>query len=217
MTVGEWSERTWSVALFGHFNPWIATGAWMERFEIITPEERVRALENLDPSGAAIRLGSLSFEVSLERFLVQTNVEAERGRLPEVTAGVFGVLGHTPVESLAIGFDGEWSVPDAGAGPNPLSLLLRDPLPAAVAPVVARSVTLRLEGISGPGATTHLTVEDADEDLGGIYFSLVDEVLLEAEHDLKSADSAVGELQRRWSLFTTGCEHVVEELVQALG
>lgn len=189
----------------------------MERFAVITPEERARALENVDPSGAAINLGSLSFEVSLERFLVQTSVEAERGRLPEVTAGVFGVLGHTPVESLAIGFDGEWSMPNGTGAVDLVSLLLSDPLPAVLSSAIARSVTLRLDGISGPGATTHLTVEDSDEGMGGVYLSLVDEVELDSGIDVESADMAVRELERRWPQFTTECEHVVEELVQALG
>lgn len=208
-----WSEQTWSVALFGHFNPWITTASWLERYEAITDAEARLAVSNVDVSGAAISVGDLSLEVSLERFLIQSSGDAQRHRLVEIAAQVFSVLGHSPVGSVAMGFDGELLADASGV----ISHLVAEPLPDVVSTTEARSITFRLAGMSGSGAAAHLTVEDSDEQPGGVYVSLVDEVdLADDDEDGHTAERAVMELTERWPRFTARTREVLNEMIQDL-
>lgn len=208
MERGSWGERTWSVALFGRFNPAITTAAWLRRHRVVDD-----AVEDLDDTTATIRAGTLLLEVSLERFLVQTTDPATMDAVPRAVHGVFRVLEHTPIDQLALGCDGEWSARDAATLGEILGRFgATAPVLDELGPVEARSTTIRAGALSGAGGVCHVTVEDSDVLPHGAYLSIVDEVEIEADVGA-TAPAALVELDTRWPVFLRRAEQVADGLL----
>lgn len=211
---GVWAERTWSVALFGHFNPAIITTQWLIDAGVITERETCSAVSSDDMTATTIRAGDFVFEVTLERFLLQTTNEESAPRLEHVVRLVFEALLHTPIRSVAMGLDGEWSGEGQPARDRVISRLLvrAKSLEALLGPTEASSATLRFGGLTNPSATCHVTLEDSDELPNGLYLSLVDEETIDAETASRPGP-AVDILRRRWGRFMRRADEVVQVLV----
>lgn len=213
MTAGEWVDRTWSVALFGHFNPSITTPTWLLRHGALTEEEVAQSVADGDASAVAINAGTMSIEVTLDRFLAQTSTGSQVPRLPHVTERVFSVLSHTPVASIAMGFDGEWAADSETARQRALNHVLAEVTPGWAANPIARSATIRLPGLTGSGAVRHLTLEDSDVAPHGVYLSVVEEITSDVDEDPR-----VGALEScqvvldRWAAFVDQSEQLGVEL-----
>jgi hypothetical protein len=203
------------VALFGHFNPAICTSDWLAAHDVVTVDEARESLGGLgDPAAMAMNAGDLVFEITLERFLVQTSASSSTQRVAEAIDRVFRVLIHTPIRSLAMGFDLEWS----GESPDDRAALLDrfspvDAWSARVGTVTARSVTARVEGSKDSQSTCHVTVEDSDAYTNGVYASVVEEWEADPGLDLEDgARPALDVLATRWSSFIQRAEEIATTL-----
>lgn len=211
---GTFIERTWSIALFGHFNPAITTTRWLADVGAIAEDEARVAVDSGEPTATAIRAGELTFEITLERFLVQTTDQNSAGRLGGVVSSVFGHLTHTPIGSLAMGLDVEWSAEERTARHPLLSQLPATTrlVESLLGPTDARSATLRFRGLTGHDAICHVTFEDSDVSPNGLYLSLVDEVSFD-QTGSTGAGLAVDILRSRWAAFMGRADDVVRALV----
>ena len=208
-------ERTWSIALFGAFNPMIFLPEWLSEQAVVDVRVADGAVVDYEGSaGVSITADSFTLEVTLERLLLQTSDQDQSQDLATFLERLFEVLQHTPITSAACGFDVEW---DPGGAEQRDELLERFVNSGAwaetVGHVIARSVTIEVPPL-GPGSTGYVTLEDSAIAPHGVYLSLVTECEpTPPPRPSEGAAPIVGAVSELWSEFVEKAESVASLVV----
>lgn len=95
-----------SIVLRGHFSPSILQPAWLAARGLVREEESEAAeIELIHPSAAVYSMAWLQISVRQDKFVARTSQQAYHEPLRDLVAGVFDILGHTPLQAMGLNRD----------------------------------------------------------------------------------------------------------------
>lgn len=99
-------HQTHSIVVVGNMNPRIFHPFWFVK-EGLIPESEAEAakIEVIHPDVAVFSTDWMDIQVTRERFIAKTSMEAFFEPLRDFTIGVFDLLGHTPISALGVNFE----------------------------------------------------------------------------------------------------------------
>lgn len=102
-----------SIVLLGNFNPKIFHPIWFASQGLIKDSEAEEAdIQIIHPDAAVFSLGWMKIEVTAARFMIQTNQEPYYEIIRDLVQGTFSLLRYTPVISMGINRDYNFSISD---------------------------------------------------------------------------------------------------------
>ncbi len=139
-------------------------------------------------------------EIDATTCLLDTEDPHHTGRLADFVGLVFTALNHTPITKVELMYTGEWAADDQDEFDAVLGGFV--PGPAALASqIISRSGTVELPGISGPPATTRVTLESSDMSQHGMWVNVVDELRAFRSESSTQAEATVALVDAHWPRF----------------
>ena len=102
-----------SIVLLGAFNPAIIQPEWLATTQLISREDAARVadrneMEIVSPQVSSFSVGSMSLQVTQDRFTARAADSAAFEHLKNLVVGVFRTLEHTPMSAMGILWRGHY-------------------------------------------------------------------------------------------------------------
>lgn len=95
-----------SIVVVGDMNPRIFHPLWFAREGLLTESEAEEAdIKLIHPDISAFSANWLEVQVSREKFIISTKMEAYFEPLRDLAIGTFSLLAHTPLKAVGVNFD----------------------------------------------------------------------------------------------------------------
>lgn len=95
-----------SIVVVGDMNPTIFQPLWFSKENIIPENEAAGAeVKVIHPDIAAFSAGWFDLQVTRQKFILKTKMEAYYEPLRDLAAGTFASLSHTPIKALGVNFE----------------------------------------------------------------------------------------------------------------
>ena len=169
-------DQTWSIALFGTFNPGIFQPDWLIEHKA-GPAAALQTAVVLheEPTHTSFEAGTFTLEVTLERLLLQGEPSSADVLWPLLET-TFSILTHTPVSSAACGLDAEYEPGDRDEHDALLGQFFRSDAWESHAGAPSEvSLTVKVPPLDG-GTSRYITIEDSSESPNGLYVSVVEQL-----------------------------------------
>jgi hypothetical protein len=92
-----------SIVFLGDFNPKIIQPFWLVNKKLIREQEGTEAkIEVIHPDLVKFSLGWVDFEITKERFMLNTSQEPYFSAVKDLASSIFSILKETPIKNLGI-------------------------------------------------------------------------------------------------------------------
>jgi hypothetical protein len=205
-----------SIVFLGSFNPQIFQPAWLAAEDLMDKEEADAAeIAIVHGDIVGFRVGSISLEVTRDRFSTETTDATAVESLRDLVAGIFTRLSHTPVAAMGINKNTHYEMPSRaswdGLGHR---LVPKEPWEPVLSKPGTRSVTV--EGVRPDDyrGYVRVTFEPSIRVLPhGVFFGTNDHLQLDRDGKPIRAREAVAILADMWSPAIDRANSIINHLL----
>jgi hypothetical protein len=100
-----------AIVLIGSFNPAILQPAWLASESLVSKDDSESAeISVIHPEISSFTLKKMQFEITRDRFIIQTTYAPSFLLLRDLAIGVFGVLHYTPINMMGLNRDSHFEM-----------------------------------------------------------------------------------------------------------